>query len=153
LMLEHRQLVLSVASGDSLDVRRFKVTEGISSLFKIILIVVCRNEAVDFDTILGQAARFTLRNGMHERTWTGLCAEVKLLKVEVSGLSTYELKLVPSLWRARKRRNYRIFQALSDPEIALKMLRDWGIEPVCRVGDVYKRRPSCVQYGESDYTF
>src|SRR5262249_50447501 len=69
-------------------------------------------------------------------------------------LSTYQLVLVPSLWLTTQRKNYRMFQQLSEPDIVLKMLRDdWGIDPDVRLTATYKKRKYRVQYGESDYAF
>ncbi len=90
---------------------------------------------------------------MRARAWTGICREVQEIAVEESGLSTYRIEIVPALWLASQRRNHRMFQLVSDVDIALKLLSEWGIEPVLELSATYKKRKYRVQYGESDHAF
>jgi type VI secretion system secreted protein VgrG len=148
---------VNLASGDVLDVRRFSVHERISSLFAVTLVAVSPSPDLDFEAVIGQAARFVaqagLAGGVRTRVWTGICKEVHEVAVEEAGLSTYEIEIVPVLWLASQRRNHRMFQLLSDLDIALKLLSEWGIEPDLRLNGTYKKRKYRVQYGESDYAF
>ncbi len=73
--------------------------------------------------------------------------------MEETGLSTYEITIVPMLWLATQRRNHRMFQQLSELDIARRILAEWGIEPELRVTGVYGKREYRVQYAESDYAF
>jgi type VI secretion system secreted protein VgrG len=151
-------LVLEVASGDVLDVRSFHVIERMSNLFEVRLVVLSPNPEVDFDAILGKDAKFSLHRDQlfaaAFRTWTGICNHIRQLEVEEAGLSTYELAIVPQLWFLTQRRNHRMFQQLSDLEIVLKLLTEWGITPVQKVdAGAYKKRKYRVQYAESDYDF
>jgi type VI secretion system secreted protein VgrG len=149
-------LSVSVASGDSLDVRQFSVDERVSSLFTVSLVAVSRNENLDFDTVVGQVASFTVRHAAGERTWRGLVSHLQHVGTSgaVEGLSTYQLVLVPTLWLATQRKNYRMFQQLSEPNMVLQMLHeDWGIEADVRLTGTYKKRKYRVQYGESDFAF
>ena len=144
-----------VASGDALDVRHFSVEERISSLFTISLVVLCRNENVDFDMVVGQPGSFTLRHGLTERTWTGVVNHFEQLRVleGEDGTSTYQLTIVPSLWFATQRRNHRMFQQISEPDIVRKLLGEWKIQPEVELSATYKKRKYRVQYAESDYAF
>jgi type VI secretion system secreted protein VgrG len=147
---------ITVASGDDFEVREFTVHERISALFSVSLTAVTRNPDVDFEAIIGRAASFTLRGGVQEmqtRLWTGICKDVQEVAVEETGLSTYVLEIVPVLWLATQRRNHRMFQAMSDIDIALQFLSEWGIKPVLHLSSQYKKRKYRVQYGESDYAF
>src|SRR5690606_6415690 len=57
------------------------------------------------------------------------------------------------LWLLTQRKNHRMFQQISEPDIVLKLLREWDIEPVVRIDKgAYKKRKYRVQYGESDFT-
>ncbi len=155
-LLIHPNLHVHVASGDALDVREFSVTERMSSLFEITLVVVCPNPDIDFEAVVGQSASFTLDEGLSgaaPRTWTGLCNELQQIAVEESGLSTYRLSLVPTAWLLTQRRNHRMFQQKSELDIALELLAEWGIEPEKRLTASYKKRKYRVQYGESDFAF
>lgn len=150
-------LSVTVASGDSLDVRQFTVHERLSSLFRVSLVVLSENHDIDFEAVVGQPARFIIQgsylDGAAPRFWSGICSELYQLAAEEDGLSTYHLDIVPTLWLATQRRNYRMFQQKSELKIALKLLSEWGIEPVKRLSATYKKRKYRVQYGESDFAF
>jgi type VI secretion system secreted protein VgrG len=151
-------LVVTVASGDTFDIREFSVHERISSLFNVSLIALSDSTNIDFDAIVGQPARFMLSTGAggasSVRIWTGICNELQQLAAEEEGLSTYRLSIVPTLWLATQRRNHRMFQHLSEPDIVKKLLAEWNIEPELKIdGPAYKKRKYRVQYAESDYAF
>ena len=151
--LSGRSLELEVASGDALEVRRFSVTEQVSALFQVSITAVCKNAGVEFEAVVGQAARFTAR-GTHERCWSGLVSHIEQVRVESEGVSTYQLTVVPALWLLTQRKNTRMFQYLSEPDIVIQILREWGIDPDLRIDPgAYKKRKYRVQYGESDYLF
>jgi len=140
-------LQLSIASGDPLDVRQFSVVERMSSLFEVTLLAVAENPDIDFEAVIGEAASFTLSGGLDlapasraSRDWAGLCTETQQIAVEERGLSTYHLVLHPFLWLTTQRRNLRMFQQLSELDIALEVLRDWGITPDQRLTGEYKKR-------------
>jgi type VI secretion system secreted protein VgrG len=148
-------LMVHVASGDALDVRRFEVDEQISALFAIRLIVMSCNENIDFDDVVGRPASFTTLNRMGERTWTGIASQLQQIGVVdgPEGLSTYHLTIVPDFWLATQRKNHRMFQQMAEPDIVKKMLGEWGIEPEVHLTGTYKKRKYRVQYGESDFAF
>jgi type VI secretion system secreted protein VgrG len=155
-MDEQRNLSVTIASEDALDVRRFEITERISTLFSVVLEVVSPDPDLDFEAAIGLPARFSIKAGAgvaRARTWSGVCAELHQIAVEESGLSTYELTIVPSLWLATQRRNHRMFQGKSEVDIVLQLLDEWGVDPVERLTGTYKKRKVRVQYGESDFAF
>ena len=153
-LLGGKNLELHVASGDGLDVRNFAVQERLSSLFQVNLVAVSENPSIDFDAVVGQPARFTLHAGTHERFWTGLCNHFEQVRVEPNGVSTYQLSIVPALWLLTQRKNHRMFQQISEPDIVLKVLKEWDIEPEVRIDrGAYKKRKYRVQYAESDFAF
>ena len=150
-------LSVELASGDSFDVREFQVHERMSNLFEVRLVGLTDNPNVDFESIVGQKARFVLHHGQSlgtQRIWTGVCNELEQLSVEETGLSSYHISIVPTLWLATQRRNHRMFQQISEPDIVVKMLAEWGIEPLLKIDKAaYKKRKYRVQYGETDYAF
>jgi len=145
-------LSVSIASGDAVDVRSFRVRELMSGLFEAKIVGVCENADIDFDAVAGQTMRF-LVHGRAERAWTGVCSDLQQIAVEEQGLSTYEITLVPALWLLTQRRNYRIFQQMSEIDIVRKLLGEWGIAPTLKLSGAYKKRNYRVQYGETDYAF
>ena len=126
-------LDLRLATGERLDVREFTIVEELSQPFDVRLIAMSPNPEIDFDGAIGQAARFELRrstlDGGAPRAWGGVCASMALEKVEEEGLSTYSVRLVPQLWLLSQRRNYRVFQDLSELDVVLEVLGSWGIQP------------------------
>ncbi|WP_437808711.1 type VI secretion system Vgr family protein [Sorangium sp. So ce1078] len=151
-----RGLEVTVASGDAVDARAFRVAERMSSLFEIHLVVASENADIDFEAVAGQPMTFSMRKGvdsLEQRTWTGMCKHIEQVAAEEQGLSTYHLTLVPELWLLSQRRNHRMFQQQSELEIVRKVLSEWGIAAVERLSGVYKKRKYRVQYAESDYAF
>ena len=152
-------LELSFASKeDSLSVRHFAVREEISTLFEVAVLARSPLEEIDLEGIVGQGAGFALDSGVvhltaTKRVWTGICSHMELVQAEPTGLSTYFLKIVPALWRTTLRRNNRIFQHLTIPEIVGKVLTEWQIAPELRLTAQYLKHEYRVQYGETDFAF
>ncbi|NUQ74536.1 MAG: type VI secretion system tip protein VgrG [Polyangiaceae bacterium] len=149
-----KNLHAQIASGDKLDVWQFSIHERLSSLFQANLVVASDNPSIEFDDVVGQPAKFSIAAGMHDRFWSGVCNHFEQVRVAPGGLSTYQISIVPSLWLLTQRKNYRIFQQISEPDIALKLLTEWGIDPIVRLDKgSYKKRKYRVQYAESDFAF
>jgi type VI secretion system secreted protein VgrG len=152
-------LELSFASKeDSLSVRHFAVREEISRLFDVAVLARSPQDEIDLEGIVGQGAGFALESGVahlstKSRAWTGICSHMELVQVEPTGLSTYFVKIVPALWRTTLRRNNRIFQHLTIPDIVQKVLADWQITPELRLTAQYLKHEYRVQYGETDFAF
>ena len=89
------------------------------------------------------------------RQWSGICNHFEQVQAEETGLSTYLVRIVPELWLLTQRRNNRIFQHLSVPDIVDDAAR--RVEHRARVGRStprrYPRLEYRVQYGESDFAF
>ncbi|NUQ76720.1 MAG: type VI secretion system tip protein VgrG [Polyangiaceae bacterium] len=152
--LSDKTLEVEIASEDPLDVRQFSVHERMSSPFQVNLIVLSENPSIDFDAVVGQPARFALNAGTRNRFWAGICNNFEQVRIEPSGLSTYQISIVPPLWLLTQRKNYRMFQQISEPDIVLKILKEWNIEPEVRIDKgAYKKRKYRVQYAESDFAF
>ncbi len=150
-------LSLVIGSERSLDVRQFEVSERISKLFSARIVAVSRDDALDFDALAGQPALFEILGATGDmprrRRWAGICRQVELIEVEDAGLSTYAVEIVPTLWLTTQRINHRVFQHLSDVDVAVRVLGDWNITPELRLSAAYKKRKYRVQYGESDFDF
>lgn len=153
-------LELSFASGrHGLEVRHFKVEEGMSRLFRAAVVARSPSADVDLDALVGQPALFRIGSGLAfarlgVRTWSGVCSGIEQVRVEPTGLSTYELTIVPSLWLLGQRRNNRLFQHVSIPAILERIFGEWQLDPVWKIDrDHYPRLELRVQYGESDLAF
>lgn len=149
-----KNFAVTIGSGDKLDLRRFSIRERLSSLFHVDLVVGSNNPSIEFDAVVGQAAKLEMSTGVHDRYWMGICNHIEQVRHEPGGLSTYHLSIVPKLWFLTQRKNYCIHQQISELDIVLKMLDEWGIDVDSRVDKAaYKKRKYRVQYNESDYAF
>ncbi|AUX23118.1 uncharacterized protein SOCEGT47_036370 [Sorangium cellulosum] len=149
-------LSVQIASGDALDVRKFQVTEQISKLFSVTLLVHSPNPDIDFDAVVGYPASFTMHFGVEvpaSRTWSGICTSLQQVAVEPDGLSTYQIEIAPPLWFLTQRRRNRMFQRLSELEIVEQILGEWSAPFDRRISLEHKKRKYRVQYGESDFAF
>ncbi len=139
---------VSVASGDLLEVRQFSIQERLSSLFLVSLVVVSEN-ATSTSRCGRSEARFSFRGATPRLV--RLCRSSDRLRK--SGLAIYHMNVVPRLWLTTQRRNYRMFQQRSEPDIVTELLEEWGITPDKKLSGTYKKRKYRVQYGESDFAF
>ena len=157
---------LSVAGGEtSLAVKRFSVHEAISTLFSVSVWARSENPAVDLEMIVGQPASLRVESGTAHalggtRLWRGVVSNIEQAHAAqpVSGageeLSTYHVRIVPTLWLLTQRRNYRHFQHIAIPDIVDKLLGEWNIDPTWKIDRArYPKLELRVQYGESDFTF
>ena len=143
------------------DVRSFVATEAISTLFQIRVTAHHVDPGLDFLEVVGAPASFRATGhggggAPVTRTWSGVIANMEQTRA-VGGprsYSTYELTLVPRLWLLTQRRNYRIFQYMSELAIALELLAEWEIPVTLRLDPAtYRGRKYKVQYAETDYEF
>src|SRR5262249_38856973 len=147
-----RNVELNLESGDQLDVRHFNVLDSVSAAFRIDIVARAMDDAIQLSRIVGKPASFRIA-GHGARTWTGVIAHIAQTQVEPEGLSTYAIQLVPTLWLLTHRKGHRLFQHLSVPDIAKKILGEWGIEPIVKLTQAHPKLPMRTQYGETDYDF
>jgi type VI secretion system secreted protein VgrG len=144
---------------DSLSVRRFAVREAVSELFAVTVLARSPKPDLDLEAIIGRPAALQVSGDrsttfLGGRRWAGVCSRIAQVQAEPAGPSTYELHLVPALWLLTQRRDLRTFQHLSAPDIAARVLLDWGIEPVWSVDRAaHPKLEFKVQYDESDFAF
>src|SRR4051812_35846914 len=125
---------LSFASGEtSLSVRRFAVREGVSTCFSAAVWARSPDPSLDLEAIAGKPASLRVETGYafaalgRVRLWAGVCNLIEQTEVEPDGLSTYHLRIVPTLWLLTQRRNLRIFQHQTIPDIVDSILAEWSI--------------------------
>jgi type VI secretion system secreted protein VgrG len=147
-----RSVVLSLESTDDLEVRHFSIVESMSAAFQIHVIARGRDD-LHLSRLAGKESSFLLQTNRGERKWTGVCSEISLSDHEAHGVASYSVTLAPRLWLLTHRRNHRVFQHLSVPQIALRLLHAWHIEPVLKLSAKHPKLEFRVQYGESDYDF
>jgi type VI secretion system secreted protein VgrG len=146
-------------------VRRFSVHEAVSSLFTVSVWARSESPTIDLEGIVGQAASLRIVSGfLHARLggarlWTGLVSSIEQVQAVqpqqgARELSTYAVRIVPDLWMLTQRRNYRIFQHKTIPDIIDALLGEWGVEKAWKLDrGAYPSLEYKVQYGESDFAF
>ncbi len=145
-------------AGDAFDVREFKVSEGLNALFTIDLLVRSSNAAIDFEATIGAPATFrisvnALLVATPSPTWTGVVSNIEQVASEDKGLSTYRVRVVPAFWFLTQRTNCRVFQQMTDLEVVVAMLGEWGLAHASRCEATYKTKKYRVQYQETDFAF
>jgi len=153
LNLIPKRAYVQVASGDDLDIRSFAVKQQMSELFRIELRVSSNNLSVALDDVIGKDASLTVTSNRANLVYAGVCIEMEQVRVDRDNLATYTLAIVPRLWLLTHRKNYRIFQFMSELDIVVQLLGEWGIEHEVRCERTYKTRKFRVQYDETDFVF
>ncbi len=149
---------LDLAGKPALDVRTFRVEDGISRPF-VVRVVALSTEQIDHAAVVARPARFHVDSGVAHvqgasRTWTGVCHRFEQSRAEPTGLSTYEIEIRPSLSLLAQQRGYRIYQHLSIPSIVEAVLSESGVEPTWEIDrSRYPKLEYRVQYGETDHDF
>lgn len=145
-MIQRASLDVRVASGDALEVHEVTITERLSALFEVSLVVASQRD-LDLDAIAGRAASLTIRRGAARRTWSGICRSIR-----EEYRSIYAVTIAPTLWLAAQRPARRVFPKRPDVDTAVSLLAEWHVTPVTRLlqshGD--GRR---AQRDESDFAF
>jgi type VI secretion system secreted protein VgrG len=159
--VSNNNLKLAFASlGDGLlDVRHFAVHEAMNELFEVTVVATSPDDAIDLSAAVGKGAAFKLETGNYMastpvRVWAGVVAHMSQDHAEPQpGVSIYNVVIAPMFWRTTLRRNSRIFQHLTTPDIVKQLLAEWKITPVMKLKQEYKKHEYCVQYGETDFQF
>ena len=156
LQTNHRLDIDGVSQ--ELRVVRFHGTEGLSELFELDIVFASEDNALAFDDVVGKKALLTFAAPTEDQPrWVhGLVARLEVLDFGKK-LSSYRITVVPRVWKLQHRRDNRIFQDLTAPQVIKKVLDGAGLAS----GDDYRidlqgtyvKRDYCVQYRESDWEF
>lgn len=152
-------LRLNVDAEEVFDIREVTIEDGLSRLFYAHVMAVSTNPAVDFEALIGRNASVSIGagEGIHGSEtpprWSGIVSEIHQVRSEDTGVSTYQLVIVPRLWLLGRRSNCRVFQQMSDLDVVRAILTEWGIEPEVQVTRPGKTRKYRVQYQETDLDF
>lgn len=132
----------------------FHGREAISQPYRFVLELVSERPDLDLDNLLGQPAFLA-----YSTSGSGVHGLIEQIAQGDSGsrLTRYHLTLAPQLSQLALRRNSRIFQHLTVPQIIAQLLEEHGIQADAyrfQLGPtVYPARDYCVQYGETDLHF
>ena len=156
LAANEARFLIQVADLDTpLSVESFRGTETIHDTFRFDVSVVCEESDLDLNALLHNTALITLRGNQKDRFVHGQITGAQQLD---SGrrLTRYQLVIEPSLKLLDYRRNHRVFQNQSVPDIVARLLEEAGIlsdRYDLQLNNHYEPRDYCVQYGESELNF
>jgi type VI secretion system secreted protein VgrG len=147
---------IELATSDHLlEVRRFHVEESMNGLFRAVVHCVSPRAEVDLSKHVGAKAEFVFVAN-RERRFRGILSDMTFQRIadDAQGLATYELSIVPTLWRLTQRRNNRLFQHITLPDIVETILGEWSIVHEWQIDrGAYPKLELRTQYGESDFQF
>lgn len=136
--------------------------EAVSADYRLSIDCLSPDANIELKSLLGRPAELTIQLADGgERAISGLIAEAAQTGSD-GGFARYRLTVVPGLALLAHRRNSRIFQNLTVPQIVERVLgehRDRGgpWAAACRWQSALRRdyplRSTCVQYRESDQAF
>ncbi len=154
--LEERKYLLETDAAPDLYVVHMVREEALSELFSITIVAVA-NEHTPAADIVGEAASLKLEavgEGGTDTFYKGLCTDCSYEGM-VGGIHVYRLILRPEIWLLTQRKNYKMFQAMTAPDIINEILQNAGLTAPSSKGTAPTRpeREYCVQYGETDYDF
>ncbi len=130
-------------------------TEAVSRPFQYELEVLA--EDIDLDAARASEALLELTDvDGRERIVHGVIEEISVSPTEWEDRNLYRLVLVPEPYLLRHRHGFRIFQALSVPDICRRVFEGAGLPSErfeWRLSASYAPRELCVQYDESEWDF
>jgi type VI secretion system secreted protein VgrG len=144
------------SSDPGFDLMSFELIDEMSALFSLALEVQSHNHNIEISSLIGQRVQFEPDSGSLLQRVTGIIREVRAVSSETTGMTRYELFVVPPLWLTTRRVNHRIFQDRSVVQVVEDVLSDYGGRippPVRNLQQSYAARGYTTQYGESDYDF
>ena len=150
-----RRFSLTTPLGDNaLLLDSLSGAEALSQLFQFDLSLLSKDEAIDFDSIIGQNVTLTvLQSDGAERHWNGIVNHFSQGQRE-RHLTRYRATVVPWLWLLTRTADCRIFQQKKVPDIIKQIFSDLGFADFeLRLEGSFVEREYCVQYRETDFNF
>ncbi|MBZ0115880.1 MAG: type VI secretion system tip protein VgrG [Sandaracinaceae bacterium] len=151
-------LASDALEGMDVMVRSVRFVEALDEPFHVDLNIAVGDPDADLMTLLGKNATLTLVRAGIEHPITGVIVTVtESDRAAASDHPSVDLVVEPALSLLRLRRNTRMFQNKTVPEILEIVLGEalsvYEREARIDVSDTYVAREYCLQYQESDYDF
>lgn len=158
----HRELSIDTPLGsDVLLLTKFTGTEALSAPFEYELEMLSEKPDINFSDILGKnvsvslsAKAGALSTASSVRYFNGYISRFEQTHSE-GNIYHYSAVMVPWLWFLTRRRDCRIFQKLTVPQIVQQIFSDLGFSSVVdnALTATYRTWDYCVQYRETDFDF
>jgi type VI secretion system secreted protein VgrG len=137
---------------DTLLLVDLKCWEEISRPYTLDLELLAElDAAVEFDKLLGQpvGVEIAFDEGT-TRPLHGICRAIEECESDTR-FRRYRMEVVPKVWTLTLRRQSRIFQGMTVPDVLAKVFT--GFDVSYRLSGVFQPRDYVVQYRESDFDF
>ncbi|KYG05659.1 hypothetical protein BE21_39330 [Sorangium cellulosum] len=139
------------------EVHQLDYRDALNELFDLTLDVVSTDPEVDLSSVVGEEIVIELDGEPLLKKVHGIVRRVRQLSAEPTGVSRYELAVVPPLWLATRGADHRIFQDLTADDVCKVVAAAYGGRiPAPRSLIASPDRPAReyrVQYGETDFDF
>jgi len=135
----------------------FSGKESVSMLYRFKIRLVSNDDEIQPEDLIKKQARLIfLTYDKKQREISGIIGQASI-EENVSGRLIYSVTLHPFAWLLAFRKQSRIFQNMSVPEIIARIIQDAGFEKntyfKMELSDQYPSREYCVQHNETDYHF
>ncbi|QHG85791.1 type VI secretion system tip protein TssI/VgrG [Xanthomonas sp. NCPPB 1638] len=153
-----RTITLHSDLGARLRLSRLQAHEALGQLFDYRIEALCTQPQPDLRALLGTPVAVELADDTGAQRWyhgmVASCAQAGVSVVDAIAYTVLELQLVPRPWLLTQRRDCRIYQDQSVPEIVASVLGEIGYSDVQQqLSAQYPKRSYCVQYREDDFSF
>ncbi|WP_437736671.1 type VI secretion system Vgr family protein [Sorangium sp. So ce1335] len=139
------------------EVHQIDYRDALNELFELTLDVTSTDPEVDLSGVVGEEIVVELKGEPFLKRVQGIVRRVRQLSAEPTGVSRYELVVVPPLWLTTRGSDHRIFQNLTADDVARVVVGAYGgrIPAPCSLIASPDRpaREYRVQYGETDFDF
>jgi len=140
---------------EALALARMRFSDRVNDLFEAELELLGSDFDLAADDLLGKPFGVSLRTAEGERWLHGVVAAFRFAGAR-GRLARFEATLRPWFWLLGLRKNCRIFQQKSAPEIVREIVEEAGFSAdldLSGLSETYEPREYCVQYNESDLDF
>jgi type VI secretion system secreted protein VgrG len=137
------------------EVHRVVFSDRMSDLFELHLEAFSQSSDIDPRSLLGERVDVILKDERILPAVHGMVRSAQRHTPEPTGVTKYEITVVPFEWLLGRARHTRIFQALTAPDIVAQVLSEHGIAlspPGGRLGP-HAVREYTVQHEETDHDF
>ncbi|XXY21031.1 type VI secretion system tip protein TssI/VgrG [Sorangium sp. So ce216] len=140
-----------------LEVHQIEYRDALNELFELTLDVMSTDPEVDLSSVVGEEIVVELNTEPFLKKVRGIVRRVRQLSAEPTGVSRYELVVVPPLWLTTRGADHRIFQNLTADDVCKVVVGAYGGRipaPSSLVTSPDRSaREYRVQYGETDFEF
>ncbi|RXD35154.1 contractile injection system protein, VgrG/Pvc8 family, partial [Xanthomonas perforans] len=125
-----RTITLHSDLGERLLLHRMQASEALGQLFDYRIDALCTELQPNLRDLLGTPVAVQLADGEGEQRWyhgmVASCAHNGYAVVDALDYAVLELQVVPKPWLLTQRRDCRIYQDMSVPEIVTSVLGEIG---------------------------